>query len=68
MLEVIGAIFVTIAALYLIGSCLYLPLMAAAFSGLKSNIIGIVVGVLFAAGFIAGWWFIVGIHIHMSFG
>lgn len=67
MLEFIGAVFITIVAVYLIGLCLYLPLMAAAFGGFKSNIIAIVVGVLFAAVFAAGWWMLVGTKIHMSF-
>lgn len=68
MLEVIGAVVATLATLYFVGACLYLPLMSAAFGGFKQNLIGIIVGIIFSAAFCAGWWFVVGVHIHVSFG
>ena len=68
MLEFIGALFLTVVALYIVGACLYIPLMSIGFAGWKHNWISLVIGVVIACLVSFGWWVLVGSNIHVGFG
>ncbi len=68
MLQVIGALFITGIALYTILGMVYMVLATTVFTGIKNSWSGIVIAAALSAGIIAGWWFLVGIHIHLGFG
>lgn len=68
MLEIIGAVLVTILAVWFIGWMVFGSLMAIGFGGWRSNWIGLAISLALSAGVVVAWWFLVGTHIHVSFG
>jgi hypothetical protein len=68
MLEAIGALFITGVTLYITLCIVYMALATTVFTGLKNSWPGIVIAAILSAGIITGWWFLVGIHIHLGFG
>lgn len=67
MLEIIGALFATGIALYIILGMVYLALATTVFTGLKNSWPAIVIAVILSSGIITGWWFLVGTHISLGF-
>lgn len=68
MLELFGAIAITLIAIVLIIKLIGYPWLGIAFGGWKGNGKWLVFGVAASFAVLVGWWFLVGTHIHFDIG